>query len=241
MKCLLSMLLGVILVAPSVAATVEDLTIRKCLDTKTAAIIDCKDNAEGDLVIPSTIDDFTITQIGGYAFYQCKKLTSVKIPKSVKEIRWHAFSDCTNLKTIELPEHLAFIGDHAFAHCKKLTSIKIPRGITSIGWHLFDGCESLTSVEMSSDITTIGYRAFHSCKSLNTITIPKNVDSIQVEAFANCTHLKSIMFEGLPPTVEEGETLPTFPKIKARYNRQYKSEWKNVLAPRTRLWHGLKL
>lgn len=43
-----------------------------------------------------------VTSIGEYAFYGCKKLTSIIVPDSVLEIGQAAFKCCDSLKTITL-------------------------------------------------------------------------------------------------------------------------------------------
>lgn len=58
----------------------------------------------GDLKIPTEVDyngvKYTVTSIGIYAFYCCKDLTSVEIPKSVTEIGMMAFFNCSGLTSV---------------------------------------------------------------------------------------------------------------------------------------------
>jgi hypothetical protein len=46
-----------------------------------------------------TIGD-SVTEIGGYAFYNCKSLTSVTIPDSVTIIEGFAFYNCSSLTSV---------------------------------------------------------------------------------------------------------------------------------------------
>lgn len=48
----------------------------------------------GDVVIPLSLGDKPVAGIGGYAFYMCKRLRSVAVPKSVTNVAWSAFSEC---------------------------------------------------------------------------------------------------------------------------------------------------
>ena len=84
--------------------------------------------------------------IGGYAFHDCSRLTSITIPDSVTSIGGSAFSYCTSLTSVTIPDSVKSIGSLAFAYCDSLTSITIPDSVTSIGESAFGGCTSLTSV-----------------------------------------------------------------------------------------------
>ena len=55
-----------------------------------------------------------VTSIGGYAFYDCKSLTSITIPDSVTRIEEDAFCWCTSLTSITIPNSVTRIGEWAF-------------------------------------------------------------------------------------------------------------------------------
>ena len=61
--------------------------------------------------------------IAGYAFYDCRGLTSMTIPDSVTEIGSYAFSGCRELTSITIGNGMKYIGDHAFEYCRSLASI----------------------------------------------------------------------------------------------------------------------
>jgi hypothetical protein len=58
----------------------------------------------GRIVIPDTVvykgEKYPVTEIGEGAFMNCRMLTSITIPKTVKVIGSSAFRDCANLKAI---------------------------------------------------------------------------------------------------------------------------------------------
>ncbi len=127
----------------------------------------------GNVTIPATITyngtTYTVTRIGGFAFYLCGNLTSILIPNSVTEI-----------------------GSSAFFLCTKLTEIIIPNSVISINYQAFYGCERLTNLNIPNSVTGIGQWAFSFCKGLKSISIGKSVTSIGDGVFAGCTNLTSI-------------------------------------------------
>ena len=144
----------------------------------------------GRVSIPNVItfdgEEYTVTNIGEYAFYNCSNLSSVTIPDGVKSIGNYAFSGCSKQQTITIPNSMTSIGKYAFQSCRGLTSITIPDGVTSIEEGTFDDCTSLKNVYMGNSVTSIGYDAFGGCSKLTSITIPGSVTSIGDLAFADC-------------------------------------------------------
>lgn len=154
-------------------------------------------NYAGNISIPENIiydeKKYSVTSIGGYAFWYCTDLTSITIPNSVTSIGERAFLNCTGLTSITIPNSVTSIGDYAFERCTGLTSLIIPNSVTSIGVEAFYYCIDLTSLTISSSITSISYGAFSCCKSLTSITIPNSVTSIEDFAFNGCEGLTSIV------------------------------------------------
>lgn len=63
---------------------------------------------KGDVIIPETVTyngiKYNVTNIRNSTFYNCKELTSISIPKSVKTIGLNAFFGCTNLTTVYITD-----------------------------------------------------------------------------------------------------------------------------------------
>lgn len=162
----------------------------------------------------------SITNIGGYAFSQCRSLRSVVLP-NVISINTRAFESCNSLESITMPkvkniESYAFtwcrslvnldvqsvtnIGQEAFSYCSGLEYIEIPESVKIIGSSTFSSCTSLRSAIMNG-VTNVGYRAFSSCSLMENVSM-RSVESISWYAFNNCSALANI---NAPNIVEIGQ------------------------------------
>jgi len=114
-----------------------------------------------NIIIPKSIDNIPVTEIGNHAFFKCNSLSSIIIPNSITSIGDNAFSSCKILSSIVFPNSIKNIGSSAFDSCLSLTSINIPDSVTSIGVGAFSRCENLSSITISDKITDIGFDAFY--------------------------------------------------------------------------------
>lgn len=78
---------------------------------------------EGDIEIPAEVEHngklYKVVRIAFGAFAWCDKLTSVKLPPTIREIRYGAFSMCTSLKEVSVPPGTKVCGG-AFYGCTSL-------------------------------------------------------------------------------------------------------------------------
>lgn len=133
--------------------------------------------------------DKDITAISEYAFYNCTKLTSVKMPNSVTNIKEYAFYG-SKLNSVEISTNTTTVGEYAF-YKTAITNIVIPNKVTSIGAYAFYDC-SLSALTIGESVEVIGGYAFYST-DIKTITIPNNVSSIGANAFEQCSSLTSVI------------------------------------------------
>lgn len=108
-------------------------------------------------------------EIGNMAFSDCKKLTSVAFPSSLKQIRQYSFAKCTSLTSLVLPDGLTTIDEAAFVGCTHLTSVSIPQRVTEISPSCFKNCTGLNSISIPNSVLWVGRLAFLNCSSLQDV------------------------------------------------------------------------
>jgi len=142
--------------------------------------------------ITSVILEDGVTNVGKYAFYDCKELTGISIPNTVTRIGAYAFLNCDDLENVAIPDTVRIIGAYAFADCSSITSIAIPNSVTTIAEDAFYNCTGLTSIVIPDSVTSLGRFVFSNCSNLKTISIGSGVTTIPDYAFRYCRSLKSI-------------------------------------------------
>ena len=134
----------------------------------------------------------TITKIEEYAFYNCSSITELIIPESVKEIEGYAFYKCSSLQSINIPANIKEISMGVFASCSALENVDIPYGVTTIKASAFGACTSFTQIVIPSSVTRIESNVFYGCTNLEKIDLGDSVEFIGASAFSNCTKLSAI-------------------------------------------------
>ena len=111
--------------------------------------------------------------VGFYMFYNCRSLTSLKLPKTVKRIELYAMQYCKSLQKCTLPESLSEINDKAFANTN-LSEVTFPASLTSIKYKAFSECSDLKTLRFtSSSVPTFGQDVFEDCSKLEKVYVPK--------------------------------------------------------------------
>lgn len=99
-----------------------------------------------EVVVPSSIEDVPVAEIGFYAFEAQHDIKSVVLPDTITLIGEGAFMDCSSLESINLPDSLSGIDRGAFVSCVKLQELVIPSACKYIKEEAFTACESMTSL-----------------------------------------------------------------------------------------------
>lgn len=112
---------------PDLFFVVEDGSLRASDNLKSL-----QPTAALNLVIPSNINGINITAIDNFGFDFCGAIKSIKIPRSITEIRSHAFYIAYSLTSVDISDGITLIGDYAFQDCDALTTINIHKSQDSI-------------------------------------------------------------------------------------------------------------
>lgn len=128
-----------------------------------------------------------LTNIGMYAFNNCKGLEMTSLPETLRVIDSYAFDSCTNLALTSLPSGLTNISMASFRGTK-ITLTELPSGITSIGTYAFSGCTELALTSLPEGVTSIGDSAFSSSK-ISLTELPSGLTKLSQGAFSKCANL----------------------------------------------------
>ena len=155
---------------------------------------------ESVVSIPSELGGYPVTAISS-AFKDCRTLTEVTIPDSVKSIGREAFSGCYSLTGVVIPDSVTSIGYHAFYECSSLTDLTIGNSVVEIDTYAFLGCTLLTDVIIPDSVASMGYGVFARCISLANVTIGNSLTEISEQTFAGCSSLAAVTIPDSVKTV----------------------------------------
>ena len=133
--------------------------------------------------------------VGGYAFANCKYLTSVTLGSCVELLGGSAFTQCANLKEFKFSSSLTTIEGRCFYNCDSLVDIEVPIGVTSVGGSCFLDCDNLLSVVIPEGVTMVESWLFNGCDKLISVTIPASASMIYQDAFHWCSNLEYIVID----------------------------------------------
>ena len=149
-------------------------------------------------------NDINIVGIPSYAFYNCKSLKKIVLPKSISSNAFYScvslrkicgenvFSGCTFLKSMRIiKENTLSLSDENNT-IDKDNEVEIPKSVTIITRGIFMKCISIEKIKLHNDIKIIKEESFTGCKSLKSINIPKSIKIIESSVFAECCSLREI-------------------------------------------------
>ena len=159
-----------------------------------------------------------ISKIPDGAFKDCKSISKVIFPKSIKAIGVEAFSGCSGMASVNIPNGVTVVDNSAFYGCG-LYEITIPSSVTYIGYNAFGGSgrfgysikkinykgnlEQWCSKTWSSGELSSSYDLFINDQKITDLVIPENVTIIK-SLFRNCTSLISVTIPEGVESIESG-------------------------------------
>ena len=141
-----------------------------------------------------------ITTISDHAFYKGEYLSAINMPRRLELIDKYAFYGCDTLTFVRARNcsRLRRIEDHAFYSCTMLAELRLPEGLTYIGpwafaWDRILGQED-TTLGLPSSLQTISTGAFAFVNHHKNLNIPANVTSIGDFAFMCDYYMNNLTF-----------------------------------------------
>lgn len=145
------------------------------------------------------------------SFYQCTSLTSIVLPKSLKDIGYQVFCGCTNLKTINL-ENVERLWSGVFQDCTSLEIDVIMPNAKYLGNNLFYGTKIKRALNLGAVTSLPGgwgdkEGAFRNCADLRIVIVPSTVTTLGIQTMAGCTSLEAIVIKNPTPPTYGGAAL----------------------------------
>lgn len=170
--------------------------------TRTNATVSGYNGTATEVIVPSTYNGKTVTDIGNDAFYRTRELpavTSIKLPDTIQRIGSRAFYDCQHLVSVNLTYKVTSIGADAFYRNIRLRSVGDISGVEGdkLGAGAFNGCKELRAISLGNMLTKIADYTFNDCTSLTQVDLPDALTEIGEYAFSGCTALESVALESL--------------------------------------------
>jgi hypothetical protein len=155
-----------------------------------------------------------VTRINYRAFFNCRQLLTVTIPRATVYIGEDAFRTDSAITSVTVGdadfsgEPYTVIDTSAFAECANLETVTLYPNVKIIGASAFNSDHKLTTLQMLfsrtytdneqsytkelSGVRTIGDHAFRYCESLQDFTFSNVLESIGAYAFGSCKALENV-------------------------------------------------
>ena len=175
--------------------TIDNITYNINLSMYVATVNQASQSCVGVIAIPDTITynsyNFPVVSIDHYAFKNCKDISAIILPQTIKSIGSESFYGCTSLGTMILPDNVRDLGGHAFANCSNLSQVVLPKGIIDLYYGTFANCTSLKNVVIPENVEILTGDVFGG-SGLTSINIPAKLTSLSADAFGGCGNLDYI-------------------------------------------------
>jgi hypothetical protein len=123
--------------------------------------------------------DCRLACISRGAFLECRSLSSICIPSSVRHLGDHC---------LESGSHVSMRHSMTFLNCVALASMRIPSSVTRVCTRCLVGCQYLSTATFESGwkVFAIEGDAFYMCGSLRSLFIPSSPAARCPDSFFGC-------------------------------------------------------
>ena len=138
----------------------------------------------GDLIVPSEIYGYPVTEIQAFAFSMNDNIVNLTIPDSIKKIGYAAMLNMVALQTVNIGSGLETMEEYTFAYCEVLETVYFEDSVlTQLPSQTFFSDVSLSQVRLPNSVIYIGIEAFLANFALTSIVFPENLQTIDINAF----------------------------------------------------------
>ena len=168
--------------------------------------------SETNIVVPESIDGWTVKRIGNGAFVDdtenlnqtndywinpnLENITSVTLPETVTEI-YGSFQYLKKLNSINIPKNVKGLYD-SFRGCESLEKIELPEGLSYIHPHTFEDT-AITELVLSDGIRVVTKDIFCNTK-IKKLTLSKNITEFESYTLY-CESLETLIVKGFVETI----------------------------------------
>ncbi len=133
------------------------------------------------VLIPNTIEDMPVTALAASAFYE-KRVTTVVVPDSVRQVGAACFSGDNYLVSLTLPENLEVLAEGCIESCFRLMDFELPQGLKTIEQATLCFNLYLTNLTLPAGLTDIAQSNFIGLFSLENFAVAEGNSSFTYDS-----------------------------------------------------------
>lgn len=161
----------------------EELIIPQKIKEKT--VVGIGEEAFAKMTFRKAILPEKLQYIGNDAFFDCKQLSVINLPESLKELRFRCLAG-TAIRQIKIPSKCVVIPSCCFEDCKFLQTVILPEKLEEIEWNAFEN-SGVESIIIPASVKKIERVAFD-CYDHN------NKRNIHIAVLGKCTEFESMPY-----------------------------------------------
>lgn len=165
-------------------------------DKDYSSVIGCLNSIDTDCLVLKDVK-----RICRNAFWNCKGIRKIVLPKTLESIGYNPFVNCSNIEFISYSKNYVVCNNALYtANKSKLVcypakyaigDIYLPDETLTLERGAFSGCDKMTNIHLHN-VSIISKTCFTNCNSLEKVYCSDLVAYIGEWAFAHCTSLKEL-------------------------------------------------